>query len=132
MKKIIKQYLNINLDAFYLKCALSSFILWLFSTTPLRRIIRDTPFESSWFAGVLPNFFAGVTLVFWQTFGTGIKPLVSFFYTVLILSLSEFIQLFMRGHRADWNDILASIVGALLASAFVFFRSKRQRANSEK
>jgi hypothetical protein len=122
---ILKQNFNLNPDKFYLKCVIVFFLIWLFTIRPLRLIIKDTSFNSSWFVGVAPNFFAGITFVFWQTYGTRSKPFISFLYGVLVLMLSEFIQLFLPKYHADWNDILASTIGASLAALFVFFRSKR-------
>jgi hypothetical protein len=127
IKKIIEQYLNLNKDRFYLQCLISFFIIWLFTTSPLRLIVKDTAFASSWIVGVMPNFFAGVTLVFWQTFGMSSKPFISFLCAVLVLIFSEFIQLFISTQYADWKDIFASIIGSSLAASFIFFRSKRQK-----
>src|SRR5690606_37256668 len=103
----------------------SFYVIWLFTTSPLRLIIKDTAFASSWIMGVAPNFFAGITLVFWQTYGMSTRPFISFLCAVLVLISSEFIQLFMSTQYADWNDIFASIAGSSLAAFFIFFRSKR-------
>jgi hypothetical protein len=127
IRKIIEQYFNLNKDRFYLKCVISFFIIWLFTTSPLRLIIKDTAFASSWIVGVAPNFFAGIALTFWQTYGMSTGPFISFLCAVLVLILSEFIQLFMSTQYADWNDMFASIIGSSLAAFFIFFRSKRQK-----
>jgi len=132
MKKFIKQYLNLNEDRFYLKCVISFWFLWLFSTSPLRSIVKDTAFASHWIFGIAPNFFAGITLVFWQAYGMSSKPFISFLCAFTVLMLSEFIQLFMSTQYADWNDILGSLIGASLSAIFISVRSKIQKRIANK
>jgi hypothetical protein len=127
IKTIIEQYLNLNKDRLYLKCVITFFTIWLFTTSPLRLIIKDTAFASSWIVGITPNFFAGITLVFWQTYGMSTRPFISFLCAVFVLIFSEFIQLFMSTQHADFEDIFASMMGSSLAAFFVFFWSKRQK-----
>jgi hypothetical protein len=124
MERLVKEYLNPNPDRFYLKLAISFFVVWIFMTGPLRWLVRDSEFATSWFTDVAPNFFAGIALVFWQRYGTGTKPVMSFLCAVSVLGVVEIIQLLMSAHRADWNDVFASIVGASLASLAIYFRSK--------
>jgi hypothetical protein len=124
--KTANPYLKAGRDVFYLKFVILFFIIWIFATKPLRRIPHHTAFASGWLAGVAPDFFAGIVFVFWQTYLTRTKPFISFLFAVLMVMLSEFIQLFLPGYVADWNDIVAGIVGAALAAFFVFIRSKRK------
>ncbi|MFD2872470.1 VanZ family protein [Mucilaginibacter ximonensis] len=80
--------------------------------------------EHSPIAGCLPNFTAALLFIF--GYGLIKYPLTmrqtmwSAVFAVMGLVLYEFAQIWMPGRVFDWNDIIASVVGGLVAVGIVY------------
>ena len=114
--------LALKRDAALLKWAAGMFVIWLAWTGPIRWYASSA--LPTWLLGSAPNFFAGITLTFWQAFVLPTRPLASAVVAFAVLAAVEFAQLFMPQHRADLWDFLASLVGCLVAVGFL---SRRRR-----
>ncbi|RZJ66227.1 MAG: hypothetical protein EOO50_10565 [Flavobacterium sp.] len=124
MMDTLRKYLNIHEDKMYLRLAISFFIVWIFCTGPLRWIVKTDSDFLRLLLGVAPNFFAGITLFFWQTYMTSSRPVLALLLAVAILALVEIVQMFMPSHRADLLDVIAAILGGLVAMIIAIRRSK--------
>lgn len=114
--------LTIKLDAALLRWAGVLFALWLFCTGPLRWVAAPT--LPLWLLGSAPNFFAGLTLTFWQAFVVPSRPAGSAAVALAVLAFVEAVQLAMPQHRADPWDLLASLVGCSLAVPSLHWRRR--------
>ena len=107
-------------DKMLLMCAAAMFVLWLACTGPLRWYASSS--LPSWLLGSAPNFFAGITLTLWQAFAVPSRPLASAMVAFAVLFTVELTQLFMPQHRADLWDLVASLAGCVVATAFLSWR----------
>jgi glycopeptide antibiotics resistance protein len=121
----ISKHLNSKKSKIYFWLALAFFIIWLLFKYPIRKFVITANPEINIFLGFAPNFFAAITLVFWQTYITNSKPFLTFLCVITVLFLAEFIQLFIRTQTADLWDLLASVIGGILAISIVYFYEKR-------
>ena len=114
--------LTIKRDAALLRWAGVLFALWLFCTGPLRWVAAHA--LPLWLLGSAPNFFAGLTLTFWQAFVVPSRPAGSAAVALAVLAFVEAVQLAMPQHRADPWDLLASLVGCSLAVPALYWRRR--------
>ncbi|QIK80639.1 hypothetical protein G7069_02905 [Lysobacter sp. HDW10] len=98
------------------------FLVWLGCTGPLRWLAGTV--LPPWFVGSAPNFFAGLTLTFWQAFAVPSRPLGSAAVAFGVLAPVEAIQVSLPQHRADPIDLMASLVGCCLAAALLHWRRR--------
>jgi glycopeptide antibiotics resistance protein len=121
----ISKHLNSNTNKIYFRLALAFFIIWLLFKYPIRKFVITSDPEINVFLGFAPNLFAAIALVFWQTYLTNSKPWLTFLCVITVLFSAEFIQLFMTTQTADFWDLLASVIGGVLAISIVYFYEKR-------
>ena len=119
----IKTFLAAKRDTTLLRWAAALFVAWLACTGPLRWTLgSELP---SWLVGSAPNFFAGLTLTFWQAYVVPSRPVGSVAVAFLVLCIVEVVQLAMPQHRGDWWDVGASLAGCCLAAAVLYWRRSR-------
>jgi len=116
----IKALLTAKRDTALLRWAGILFVVWLACTGPARWLAG--PVLPVWFAGSAPNFFAGLTLTFWQAFVVPSHAVGSAAVALAVLALVEAVQLAMPQHRADPWDLLTSLAGCGLAAAALSWR----------
>lgn len=121
------RHLNIHSDKVYLKLSLMSFAIWLSFKGPIRNFFETDDFAMYMFLGIAPNLFAGVTLVFWQTYVTSSKPLLTLACVNAVLILAEFVQLFIATQTFDVLDLVAGFLGSTTAIGYVILNEKRRR-----
>lgn len=112
-------------DRVLLTASLCAFVVWITTAGPVRWWADGSALRSAWVLGVAPNFFAGVTLTWWQAFVTGTGPLVSAACAMVLLVVGEGVQLAMSHQTADRWDIVASAAGAMAAVPAVLWRIHR-------
>jgi len=118
------ELLNINENKLYLKLTILFFLIWLASVSPLRSIFQTENIILIILLGSAPNFFAGITFVLWQTYIVSTRLILAFSYSLVLLIVGEFVQLFMDNQTADWWDIIASFFGSLLGALIVWLVEK--------
>ncbi|MES3016131.1 MAG: hypothetical protein V4721_00060 [Bacteroidota bacterium] len=123
------EYLNINKDKVYLKLAFAFFLIWLFFKGPLRHMLEANDLWLQYLLGLAPNFFAAITLAFWQTYITSSSPRITFFCVIIILGLGEIVQQFIPGQTPDVLDFISSLIGCFLAILFIKSRMDKQQKN---
>ncbi len=123
------EYLNINKDKVYLKLAFAFFLIWLFFKGPLRHMLETNDLWLQYFLGLAPNFFAAITLAFWQTYITSSSPRITFFCVITILGLGEIAQQFIPGQTPDVLDCISSAIGCFLAILFIKSRMDKHQEN---
>lgn len=119
----IQAFLDTTRDVFLLRCAGVFFVFWISCTGPLRWLAG--PALPLWLTGSAPNFFAGLTLTFWQAFVVPSHPLGSAAVALAVLALVEAAQMAIPQHRADVWDLLASFVGCSVAVVALYGRRPR-------
>lgn len=125
------KYFQLN-DKVYLKYTLLFFLFWLICTGPLRNLGSTDSQVLNILLGVAPNFFAGITLVFWMTYAISAGPLKAFITAFLVLAFGEFIQLFMERQTADVLDLIASALGGVLGVWLVKIIERKQLLSDHK
>ena len=118
----VKALLAAKRDTALLRWAGVLFVAWLACTGPVRWLAG--PMLPAWFTGSAPNFFAGLTLTFWQAFVVPSRAVGSAAVALAVLGLVEAVQLAMPQHRADPWDLLASLAGCCLAAAALSWRHR--------
>ena len=105
------------MNKIYLKLFLVTIVIFLFFRLPYRSFIYDNGIFDFYIADTSPNFFTVFLFVFykkWQK--TTIKNIILCLGTFLGLSIYElFIQKYMSIATVDYNDIIASFVGCIVA-----------------
>ncbi len=104
-------------DRSLLVLAAAFFLVWLLFTGPVRWLALAPAWPLV--LGSAPNFFAGMTLCFWQAFAVPGPAIYSGALAFAVLAVGEAVQLLLPHHRADGWDVMASALGALLATAVV-------------
>lgn len=105
------------MNKIYLKLFLVTIVIFLFFRLPYRSFIYDNGIFDFYIADTSPNFFTVFLFVFykkWQK--TTVKNITLCLATFLGLSIYElFIQKYMSIATVDYNDIIASFVGCIVA-----------------
>ena len=114
--------LALKRDTALLKWAASMFVIWLAWTGPIRWYTSSN--LPAWLLGSAPNFFAGITLTFWQAFVLPSRPLASAVVAFAVLTAVEVAQLVMTQHRADLLDLVASFAGCVVAVGLLSWRRR--------
>ncbi len=114
-------------DRVLLIATLAAFVLWMASVGPLRSWASGAGVRGFWVFGVAPSFFAGSTLTLWQAFTTRTGAAVSALYGASLVALAEVVQFLLPTHRTDGWDVVAGVMGALLAAPLVWYRARRMQ-----
>lgn len=120
----LKKYLSPHRDKFYLQMTILFFAVWLLFKGPLRWFLKSNNDAVKSFLGVAPNLFAAITLMFWITYISNSKIIISIIYVMLMLTLGEALQNFIPTQTVDIDDIYASLAGCLIAAIIIRLRSK--------
>ncbi len=128
---IFNELPNINDNRLYLRLTILFFIIWIASVSPLRNMYNTNNAIYIIILGSAPNFFAGITFVFWQTFIVSTKIISAFLYSFVLLIIGEFIQIFMDNQTADLWDLIASFIGCLTGALFVILIEKKTKAKND-
>jgi hypothetical protein len=118
---------NIKRDRFLLFTALVGCVLWTISVSPLRIYAIKISQCASWIFGVAPNFLAGSTFAFWQAYIVKSRPIISVTYAAALVTISEVIQLYMPRYMFDVWDLVAGILGTLVATPVLLWREPHDK-----
>jgi hypothetical protein len=113
---------KVERDTTVLRWAIAAFIVWLAWTGPVRA--SGSAALPAWLLGRAPNFFAGVTLSFWQAFAVPGRVLGSCLLALVVLTVGEVVQLAMPQHRSDPGDVVASALGCAAAATALTWRRR--------
>lgn len=106
--------------------ALTGFAMWLAVIGPVRG--ASASMRGNWVLGVAPSFLAAITFAFWQAFATRSKAAAAALYATALIVVTETVQLFLPGYRADLADVAAGVLGAVLAYAALRLLERRAAA----
>jgi VanZ family protein len=112
-------------DRGLLVAALFAFAFWLAAIGPVRTWASGGHLRANWMVGVAPSFFAGATFALWQAFAVRTRPVVSVATASAVVVLAEVAQLFLPRYTADVLDAIAGIIGAVVVTPFLVWRSRR-------
>lgn len=129
LERAFAGFLALRRDRRLLALAFACFVVWLMFTGPVRWL----SLAPAWplLLGSAPNFFAGMTLCFWQAFAVPGPAIASGALAFAVLAGGEAVQTLLPQHRADGWDVLASALGALLATAVVARAAARQDSRTD-
>ncbi|HEX2921637.1 MAG TPA: hypothetical protein VHO50_10785 [Bacteroidales bacterium] len=113
-------------DNFCLYFAILCYFIWLLSVSPLRIYVREINQSLSFILNITPNFFAGCTFAFWQSYITKSKPFLSVIFAASLVTATEIIQLFIPRYTFDVWDVVAGIVGASIVVPILLWREVKK------
>lgn len=113
-------------DRFFLFAAILGCVLWIASVSPLRIYATKISLDISLIVSIAPNFFAGLTFAFWQSYIVKSKTFVSVMYAASLVTAAEAMQLFIPLYVFDACDLAAGIIGVLIAMPLLLWREFRR------